>query len=193
MQSLLKISRAIDAFTKWVGKRLAWLILVAVVVATVNAIIRKTFDVSSNSWLELQWLLFSIVFLFCAPWTLLDNEHIRIDIISNMMKKKTRDWIDVVGHSFFLIPLCIVMIITGGPFFMRSVEVNEQSSNAGGLPQWPAKSLIIIGFILLMVQGVSELIKRVAVMRGLIPDPHATQVHALEAEVEHLIEAIEKR
>ena len=143
MQSLLKFSRGIDAFTKWVGKRLAWLILVAVVVATVNAIIRKTFDVSSNSWLELQWLLFSIVFLFCAPWTLLDNEHIRIDIISNMMKKKLRDWVDVVGHAFFLIPLCIVMIITGGPFFMRSVEVNEQSSNAGGLPQWPAKSLVI--------------------------------------------------
>lgn len=193
MQSLLKFSRGIDAFTKWVGKRLAWLILVAVVVATVNAIIRKTFDVSSNSWLELQWLLFSIVFLFCAPWTLLDNEHIRIDIISNMMKKKLRDWVDVVGHAFFLIPLCIVMIITGGPFFMRSVEVNEQSSNAGGLPQWPAKSLIIIGFTLLLVQGISELIKRIAVMRGLIPDPHATQVHALEAEVEHLIEAIEKR
>jgi TRAP-type mannitol/chloroaromatic compound transport system permease small subunit len=187
------LSRGIDAFTKWVGKRLAWLILVAVVVATVNAIIRKTFDVSSNSWLELQWLLFSIVFLFCAPWTLLDNEHIRIDIISNMMKKKLRDWVDVVGHAFFLIPLCIVMIITGGPFFMRSVEVNEQSSNAGGLPQWPAKSLIIIGFTLLLVQGISELIKRIAVMRGLIPDPHATQVHGLEAEVEHLIEAIEKR
>jgi len=193
LQSLLKLSRAIDAFTKWVGKRLAWLILVAVIVATVNAIIRKSFDVSSNSWLELQWLLFSIVFLFCAPWTLLDNEHIRIDIISNMMKKKLRDWIDVVGHVFFLMPLCIVMIITGGPFFMRSVEVNEQSSNAGGLPQWPAKSLIIIAFFLLLVQGISELIKRIAVMRGLIPDPHATQVHALEAEVEHLIEAIEKR
>lgn len=193
MQSLLKLSQGIDAFTKWVGKRLAWLIMVAVVVATVNAIIRKSFDVSSNSWLELQWLLFSIVFLLCAPWTLLDNEHIRIDIISNMMKKRTRNWIDVVGHAFFLIPLCIIMIITGGPFFMRSVEVNEQSSNAGGLPQWPAKSLIIIGFILLMVQGISELIKRIAVMRGLIPDPHATQVHALEAEVEHLIEAIEKR
>ncbi len=193
MQSLLKFSRGIDAFTKWTGKRLAWLILVAVVVATANAIIRKTFDLSSNSWLELQWLLFSIVFLFCAPWTLLDNEHIRIDIVSNMMKKRLRDWIDVVGHSFFLIPLCIVMIITGGPFFMRSVEVNEQSSNAGGLPQWPAKSLIIIGFTLLLVQGISELIKRIAVMRGLIPDPHATQVHGLEAEVGHLIEAIEKR
>ncbi len=193
LQSLLKLSRGIDAFTKWMGKRLAWLILVAVIVATVNAIVRKTFDVSSNSWLELQWLLFSIVFLFCAPWTLLDNEHIRIDIVSNMMKKRLRDWVDVVGHAFFLIPLCIVMIITGGPFFMRSVEVNEQSSNAGGLPQWPAKSLIIIGFTFLMVQGISELIKRIAVMRGLIPDPHATQVHALEAEVEHLIEAIEKR
>lgn len=193
LQSLLKLSRGIDAFTKWTGKRLAWLILVAVIVATVNAIVRKTFDVSSNSWLELQWLLFSIVFLFCAPWTLLDNEHIRIDIVSNMMKKRLRDWVDVIGHAFFLIPLCIVMIITGGPFFMRSVEVNEQSSNAGGLAQWPAKSLIIIGFTFLMVQGISELIKRIAVMRGLIPDPHATQVHALEAEVEHLIEAIEKR
>jgi TRAP-type mannitol/chloroaromatic compound transport system permease small subunit len=193
LQSLLKMSRGIDAFTRWTGKRLAWLILVAVVVATINAIVRKSFDVSSNSWLELQWLLFSIVFLFCAPWTLLDNEHIRIDIISNMMKKRLRDWIDVVGHAFFLIPLCIVMIVTGGPFFMRSVEVNEQSSNAGGLPQWPAKSLIIIGFTLLLIQGISEVIKRIAVMRGLIPDPHATQVHALEAEVEHLIEAIEKR
>ncbi len=193
MQSLLKLSCGIDAFTRWLGRRLAWLILVAVIVATINAIVRKSFDVSSNSWLELQWLLFSVVFLFCAPWTLLDNEHIRIDIISNMMKKRLRDWIDVVGHAFFLIPLCIVMIVTGGPFFMRSVEVNEQSSNAGGLPQWPAKSLIIIGFTLLLVQAISELIKRVAVMRGLIPDPHATQVPALEAEVEHLIEAIEKR
>lgn len=193
MQSLLKFSRGIDAFTKWTGKRLAWLILVAVVVSTVNAIIRKSFDTSSNSWLELQWLLFSIVFLLCSPWTLLDNEHIRIDIVSNMMPKWLRDWIDIVGHAFFLIPLCIVMIITGGPFFMRSVEVNEQSGNAGGLPQWPAKSLIIIGFTFLLVQGISELIKRIAVRRGLIPDPHAFQVHALEAEVEHLVEAIEKR
>jgi len=193
LQSLLKLSRAIDAFTKWTGKRLAWLILVAVTVSAVNAIIRKVLDTSSNSWLELQWLLFSIVFLLCAPWTLLDNEHIRIDIVNNQFSKKLRDWIDVVGHAFFLIPLCIVMIITGGPFFMRSVEINEQSGNAGGLPQWPAKSLIIIGFVFLLVQGISELIKRIAVMRGLIPDPHASQMHALEAEVEHLVEAIEKR
>ena len=192
MQSLLNLSRRIDAFTRWTGKRLAWLILVAVVVSALNAIIRKTFDTSSNSWLELQWVLFSIVFLLCSPWTLLDNEHIRIDIINNMLPRQVRNSIDVMGHVFFLLPLTIVMIITGAPFFMRSFEINEQSGNAGGLPQWPAKSLIIIGFAFLLVQGISELIKRIAVLRGLIPDPHTSQVHALEAEVEHLVEAIEK-
>ena len=192
MQSLLKLSNGIDAFTRWVGKRLAWLILVAVVVSALNAIVRKTFDTSSNSWLELQWVLFSIVFLLCSSWTLLDNEHIRIDIINNMLPKRVRDSIDVIGHTLFLLPLCIVMIITGGPFFMRSVEINEQSGNAGGLPQWPAKSLIIIGFTMLLVQGISELIKRIAVMQDLIPDPHASQVKAIEAEVEHLVEAIKK-
>ncbi len=192
MQSLLNLSRAIDAFTRWVGKRLAWLILVAVVVSALNAIVRKSFDTSSNSWLELQWVLFSIVFLLCSSWTLLDNEHIRIDIVNNMLPKRVRNSIDIIGHVFFLIPLTFVMIITGGPFFMRSVEINEQSGNAGGLPQWPAKSLIIIGFTMLLVQGISELIKRIAVMRGLIPDPHASQVNALEAEVEHLVEALEK-
>ncbi len=192
MQSLLKMSRGIDAFTRWTGKRLAWLILVAVVVSALNAIVRKTFDTSSNSWLELQWVLFSIVFLLCSSWTLLDNEHIRIDIVNNMMPKQVRNSIDIIGHAFFLLPLTIIMIITGGPFFMRSVEINEQSGNAGGLPQWPAKSLIIVGFTLLLVQGISELIKRIAVMRGLIPDPHASQVNALEAEVGHLVEAIKK-
>ena len=193
MQSLLKMSRGIDAFTRWTGKRLAWLILVAVVVSALNAIVRKSFDTSSNSWLELQWVLFSIVFLLCSSWTLLDNEHIRIDIVNNMLPKQVRNSIDLIGHAFFLIPLTVVMIITGGPFFMRSVEINEQSGNAGGLPQWPAKSLIIIGFTFLLAQGISELIKRIAVMRGLIPDPHASQMHAIEAEVEHLVEVIEKR
>jgi len=192
LQSLLKISNGIDAFTRWTGKRLAWLILLAVIVSALNAVVRKSFDVSSNSWLELQWVLFSIVFLLCSSWTLLDNEHIRIDIVNNLLPKQVRSSIDLIGHAFFLIPLTIVMIITGGPFFMRSVEINEQSGNAGGLPQWPAKSLIIIGFTLLLVQGISEVIKRIAVMRGLIPDPHASQVHALEAEVEHLVEAIKK-
>jgi TRAP-type mannitol/chloroaromatic compound transport system permease small subunit len=186
------VSRAIDAFTRWTGKRLAWLILVAVVVSALNATVRKAFDTSSNSWLELQWVLFSVVFLLCSPWTLLDNEHIRIDIINNLLPNRVRDMIDVVGHALFLLPLTVVMIITGVPFFLRSFEINEQSGNAGGLPQWPAKSLIMLGFAFLLVQGISELIKRIAVMRGLIPDPHASQVHALEAEVEHLVEAIEK-
>ncbi len=193
MQSLLKLSRGIDAFTTWSGKRLAWLILLAVIISTVNAIIRKTLDTSSNSWLELQWVLFAAVFLLCSPWTLLDNEHIRIDIVNNMMPKRVRDVIDIVGHVLFLMPLCIVMIITSVPFFLRSFEINEQSSNAGGLPQWPAKSLIMLGFAFLLVQGISELIKRIAVMRGLIPDPHASKPHGIEAEVEHLVEVLENK
>ena len=193
MQALLKVSRAIDAFMTSVGKRLAWLILAAVIVSTVNAIIRKTFDTSSNSWLELQWVLFSIVFLLCSPWTLLSNEHIRIDIVNNALPNRVRDIIDLVGHTLFLLPLTIVMMITSVPFFLRSFEINEQSGNAGGLPQWPSKALVMIGFAMLFVQAISEIIKRVAVMRGLIPDPHASQVHAVEAEVEHLVQAIEKR
>ena len=192
MQSLLQMSRGIDAFTTWTGKRLAWLILLAVVVSALNAVVRKMFDTSSNSWLELQWVLFSMVFLLCSPWTLLDNEHIRIDIVNNLLPKQVRNSIDVIGHLFFLMPLTVVMIITGVPFFHRSYEINEQSGNAGGLPQWPAKSLIMIAFGFLLVQGVSELIKRVAVMRGMIPDPHASKVPAIEAEVEHVLEALEK-
>jgi len=193
LKTLLPVSRVIDAIDTWIGKRLAWLILAAVVVSAANATIRKVFDTSSNSWLELQWILFSIVFLLCAPWTLLDNEHIRIDIVNNMLPKRVRDSIDVIGHTFFLMPLAIIMIITGIPFFLRSAEINEQSGNAGGLPQWPSKALIMIGFAMLLIQGLSELIKRIAVMRDLIPDPHASQVHALEAEVEHIVGAIEKR
>jgi TRAP-type mannitol/chloroaromatic compound transport system permease small subunit len=193
LQALLKLSRGIDAFTRWTGKRLAWLILLAVIISTLNAIVRKVFDTSSNSWLELQWVLFSIVFLLCSPWTLLDNEHIRIDIVNNALPKMVRNVIDVIGHLFFLLPLTVVMIVTGIPFFTRSYQINEQSGNAGGLPQWPAKSLLMIAFAFLLIQGISELIKRIAVMRGLIPDPHDSQVSALEAEVEHLVEAIEQK
>ncbi len=193
LKALLPISRGIDAMTTWIGKRIAWLILAAVLVSAANASVRKIFDTSSNSWLELQWILFGIVFLLCSPWTLLANEHIRIDIVNNLMPKRVRDTIDVVGHTIFLMPLTIVMIVTGIPFFYRSFAINEQSGNAGGLPQWPAKSLVLVGFTLLLIQAISELIKRLAVMRDLIPDPHAAQVNALEAEVEHIVEAIEKR
>jgi TRAP-type mannitol/chloroaromatic compound transport system permease small subunit len=193
LKTLLPVSRVVDATDTWIGKRLAWLIFAAVVVSAANATVRKIFDTSSNSWLELQWILFSVVFLLCAPWTLLDNEHIRIDIVNNMLPKRVRDSIDVIGHAFFLMPLAIIMIITGIPFFLRSAEINEQSGNAGGLPQWPSKALIMIAFAMLAIQALSELIKRIAIMRDLIPDPHASQVHALEAEVEHIVEAIEKR
>jgi TRAP-type mannitol/chloroaromatic compound transport system permease small subunit len=137
-------------------------------------------------------VLFSMVFLLCAPWTLLANEHIRIDIVNNLLPKRVRDSIDVIGHAFFLMPLTIIMIVTGVPFFLRSVEINEQSGNAGGLPQWPSKALIMIGFTMLFIQAVSELIKRIAVMRDLIPDPHAGQKSSLEAEAEEIIGAIEK-
>ncbi len=193
VKALLPISRGIDAVNTWLGKYLAWLILAAVIVSATNATVRKIFDISSNSWLELQWVLFSIVFLLCSPWTLLCNEHIRIDIVNNLLPKRVRNWIEVVGHSFFLMPFCIIMVVTGIPFFVRSIETNEQSGNAGGLPVWPTKSLIMIGFALLFIQAVSELIKRIAVMRGHIPDPYENQAKAIEAEVEHIVEAIEKR
>jgi TRAP-type mannitol/chloroaromatic compound transport system permease small subunit len=186
---LLRLSRAIDAINLHIGRTLSWLVLAAILISAANATVRKLFDVSSNAWLELQWILFSAVFLLCSSWTLLSNEHIRIDIVNNMFPQKLRDWIDVVGHAFFLLPLTIVMIVTGVPFFLDSYRINEQSGNAGGLPQWPAKSLIMIGFTLLFLQGISELIKRIAIMRGLISDPHArvTSHAAIEAEAERLI------
>src|SRR6185437_1635550 len=193
LKALLPLTRVVDGFNTWVGKRLAWLILAAVIVSALNATVRKIFDTSSNSWLELQWVLFSIVFRLCSPWTLLDNEHIRIDIVNNLLPKWLRNAIEVVGHAFFLLPLALIMVVTGIPFFLRSYEIGEQSGNAGGLPQWPSKSLIMIGFAMLLAQGISELIKRLAIIYDLIPDPHEHQVHALEAEVEHIVQAIEKK
>ena len=191
LKALLPATRAVDAVNTWIGKRVAWLILVAVLVSAVNATVRKVFDTSSNAWLELQWLLFSVVFMLCSPWTLLSNEHIRIDIVNNLLPQRARNIIDVIGHAFFLLPLTIIMVVTGVPFFLKSYEINEQSWNAGGLPQWPAKSLIMIGFGLLLFQGLSELVKRIAVMRGLIPDPYAHKsTHEIEAQ--EMIDMIEK-
>jgi TRAP-type mannitol/chloroaromatic compound transport system permease small subunit len=190
VQGLLALSRVIDAVNTRIGKILSWLILAAVLVSATNAVVRKLFDMSSNAWLELQWVLFGIVFLMCAPWTLLANEHIRIDIVNTtLFSQRVRNWIDVIGHLFFLIPLCLIMLITSAPFFLRSYEINEQSMNAGGLPQWPAKGVVFLGFFFLLFQAISELIKRIAVMRGLIPDPHSTSGHlaAAESEVERLL------
>jgi TRAP-type mannitol/chloroaromatic compound transport system permease small subunit len=193
LTALLKFSRAVDAINLRLGKWVAWLVVVAVLVSATNASVRKLFDMSSNAWLELQWVLFSAVFLICAPWTLLVNEHIRIDIINNMLPKWLRNAIDIVGHALFLLPLTLIMIVTGYPFFIESYSINEQSFSAGGLPQWPAKSLVLIAFSLLFLQGLSELTKRVAVVRGLIPDPYEHQHHPVEAEVESLVQTLEKR
>ena len=193
LKALLPATRLIDAINTWIGKRVAWLLLLAVLVSAVNATVRKVFDTSSNSWLELQWVLFSAVFLLCSPWTLLANEHIRIDILNNLLPNRIRNTIELVGHAFFLLPLTVVMVITGIPFFLSSYQINEQSWNSGGLPQWPAKSLIMIGFGLLLIQGLSELVKRIAVMRDLIPDPHAGQKSSLEVEAEEVLEAMEKK
>lgn len=190
VRTLLRLSRIIDWINTFIGRWVSWLILVAVIVSAGNASVRKAFDLSSNAWLELQWILFSAVFLLCAPWALLENAHVRIDIVYNQLPRSFRNTIELVGHAFFLLPLAIILVVTGIPFFLNSYEINEQSGNAGGLPQWPTKSLVMIGFALLLAQGISELIKRVAIIRGLIPDPHATQVSALEAEAEDLIEAM---
>jgi TRAP-type mannitol/chloroaromatic compound transport system permease small subunit len=172
MSGLLQISALIDRFNTKMGKLLAWLILVAVIVSTVNAVIRKLFNSSSNAWLEVQWYLFGAVFLGCAAWTLLSNEHIRIDIISSKMSQRYRNTVDLIGHALFLIPLCLVMLYYGIPFFYASFRIGELSTNAGGLIQWPAKLMIPIGFAMLLAQGISEFIKRLAVVKGLIPDPY---------------------
>jgi TRAP-type mannitol/chloroaromatic compound transport system permease small subunit len=193
LRTLLALSRAIDAFNTAIGRWLSWLIVVAVAVSATNAVIRKAFDVSSNSFLELQWVLFSIVFLLCSPWTLLSNEHIRIDIINHSLPLKLRGWIDMIGHLFFLMPFAIVMLWWSIPFFINSWNQNEQSFSAGGLPQWPAKSLIMIACVLLIVQGISEIIKRAAMMLGIIPDSNASAIsahQAAELEAERLAAVI---
>ena len=192
MNVLLNLSRAIDTVNRSVGRTLSWLVLVAVLISAINAVIRKVFGISSNSWLELQWVLFSVIFLVGASWTLLDNEHIRIDIVNNLLPRRIRGAIEVIGHAFFLLPFTIVILVTSLPFFLASYRINEQSGNAGGLPQWPAKSLVFIGFAFLLAQGLSELIKRVAVMRGVIAEAHAAAAthSAAEAEAERVLSVL---
>ena len=172
MQGLLSLSRLIDWFNERVGKAMSWFILAAVIVSSVNATIRFVFSKSSNAWLEMQWYLFGAVVLLSAAYTFKENEHIRIDIINSRLTKRTRDWIDVIGHVLFLGPLCGVMLWLGTPFFLRSLSSGEISASAGGLIVWPAKMLVPLGFLLLFAQGVSELIKRIAIIRGDIADPH---------------------
>ena len=192
MRKLLTFSRAVDRFNSRLGAVVAWALLIAVLVSAANAIIRKVFNTSSNSWLELQWVLFGMAFLLCAPWTLLSNEHIRIDIVNSFFPKRVRDCIDVFGHLFFLLPVAALMVYLGWPYFWLSYLQNEQSSNAGGLPVYPSKLLIPLGFTFLLVQGMSEIIKRIAIIRGDLEDTVSGGGHhaAAEAEAERVIQAL---
>jgi len=177
MQAFLGLSRAIDAATSFIGRWASWLILGAIFVSAGNAIIRKLFDLSSNAWLELQWLLFGIAFLLAAPYALQRNEHIRIDIVSNMLSKQKRNWIDLFGHFFMLVPFTLLLLRESTKWAWSSYISDEHSSNFGGLPLWPAKIVIVVGFALLLLQAVSEIIKRIAIMQDLIPDEHEPKGH----------------
>ena len=194
MKKLLRFSRGVDALNTHIGRWVAWALLAAILVSAANATVRKVFNTSSNAWLEIQWILFGAVFLLCSAWALISNEHIRIDIVNNMLPKRVRDGIDVFGHLFFLLPVTIVIACLGWPFFWRSLMQNEQSTNAGGLPVYPSKFLIPLAFTLLLVQGLSELIKRIAIMRGELQDTTSGGGHhaAAEAEAERLLQAAQE-
>jgi TRAP-type mannitol/chloroaromatic compound transport system permease small subunit len=170
MKLLLGLSRAIDAVNERVGRLIYWLVLVMVLVSASNAISRYALSMASNAWLELQWYLFSAVFLLCAGYTLLHNEHIRIDVVASLFSRRTQIWIDVFGLVFFLLPLSIYMTWSSWPVFMNAWNSGEISASAGGLIRWPARLLVPAGFFLLTLQAVSELVKRIAVLMGLIPD-----------------------
>src|SRR6476469_421407 len=171
MQMLLAISRGIDALNERVGRVVMWLILAMALLSSMNAIARYLFNRSSNAWLEMQWYMFAAIFLLCAGYTLLHNEHIRIDVVSSRLSRRTQIWIDIFGTLFFLLPMALLILVLSWPIFMNAWASGEMSSNAGGLIRWPARMLVPLGFALLSLQGISELIKRIAFLQGLIPDP----------------------
>lgn len=173
MQFLLRLAHAMDAISERIGQVLIWLLLVTVLVSTANAVVRKAFSIGSNAWLELQWYLFAAVFLLGAGYTFLHNAHVRIDFISGRLSARARNVIDIVGIVVFLTPLCWLMIQLSWPLFVNAWESGEMSQNAGGLIRWPVQLLIPVGMALLLAQGAAELIKRVAFLKGLVPDPLA--------------------
>ncbi len=183
MQLLLGLSRLIDAFSERLGKLIYWLVLLAVVISAGNAVVRKVFNTGSNAFLEIQWYLFSAVFLLGAGYVFLKNAHVRIDFISNRLSPRARNIIDIVGILLILWPFCILFIELSWPIFTRAWVSGEMSQNAGGLIRWPVFLLMPLGFALLMLQGVSELIKRFAFLAGLIPDPIGHNPHSPEEEV----------
>lgn len=171
MKALLGFSRLIDMITEFIGKSVSWLILIAVLVSAGNAVIRKMFNMSSNAWLEAQWYLFGAAFMFAAAYTLSQNEHIRIDVVYGQFSRRVQHWIDLFGHVFFLMPFVLLMLYYFVPYVKMSYVSGEVSSSAGGLIIWPAKAILLFGFLLLAFQGVSEIIKKIAIMTGNMDDP----------------------
>jgi len=185
---LITLSRLIDRLNEFVGRWVAWLVLAAVLISAGNAIVRKVFDQSSNGLLEIQWYLFAAVFLLAAGYTLLRQEHVKIDVIAGRFSKRTQIWIDIVGICAFLLPFVVVVIDLSLPLVIRAYTMHEMSNNAGGLVRWPVFALLPLGFLLLGLQGISELIKRFAFLRGLVPDP--TQRHVAKTAEEELAEYV---
>ena len=171
MKQLLALSRAIDWVNEHIGRAVYWLVLAMVLISAGNATTRYTLNIASNAWLELQWYLFAAVFLLCAGYTLLHNEHIRIDIVSSLLSRRKQIWIDIFGTLLFLLPMSVYIMWSSWPVFMNAWNSGEVSASAGGLVRWPVRLLVPAGFFLLTLQALSELVKRVAYLQGLIPDP----------------------
>jgi TRAP-type mannitol/chloroaromatic compound transport system permease small subunit len=188
----LALSALIDRASERVGHAIYWLVLVTVVISAANAVVRKAFNWSSNSLLEIQWYLFSMIFLFLAGYTLKHNEHVRIDIITGRLSARARAAIDIFGTLFFLLPMAILIMDLSWPVFVDAWTRNEVSTNAGGLIIWPARLMVPVGFLLLIVQAVSELIKRIAFLQGIAPDP-SEKIVAKTAEEELAEEILRSR
>jgi len=171
MKALLALARGIDVLNERLGRLVYWCVLIMVLVSAANATSRYALNLASNAWLELQWYLFAAVFLLCSGYTLLHNEHIRIDVVSSHLSRRTQVWIDVFGLVFFLLPMSLFIMWLSWPIFMNAWTSGEISGSAGGLIRWPVRLLVPAGFFLLSLQGFSELIKRIAFLMGLIPDP----------------------
>ena len=179
MSSLLRFSRFIDLANERIGKASAWLILAAVVICTVNALVRYTVNLSSNGWLEIQWYLNSAMFLLVAAYALKRNDHVRIDVIAGRLSPRVQAWIDIVGSLFALLPMVLIIIWYSWPTLVNSFQISEMSSDNGGLIRWPVRLLIPVAFSMLALQGVSEIIKRAAFLQGLIPNPAEHKKEAL--------------
>lgn len=190
MRALLKFSNAVDWLNAQIGKYVIWLILASTVISGVNAIVRKIFNMSSNAYLEVQWYLFAASFLTAAGYTLLQGEHVKIDVLSGRLSKRGQIWIDIVGFIFFLTPVCLAILYYGIPFFLQAYRSGEVSGNTGGLIRWPVYAMIPLGFSLLLLQGWSELIKRIAFLQGRIEDPTLKKVD--KTAEEELAEAIRR-